>query len=100
MNILGKAILVIDMPERCSMCEFLKENGKEHYCSRLSNFDVVDDYMQSTTKGKPDWCPLKVLPDKREPRKIKDDVNLGHYYVSSFDKGYNKCIDDILNDKD
>lgn len=52
---------------------------------------IEDDDLEK----KPVWCPLKEILKKKKPRKICDD-NLGHFYVSAFDKGFNKCIDEIL----
>lgn len=93
---MDKSILIIDTPKRCSMCEFLRRTDEDYcYCGRLGFDYQVNEYMMSTPKGKPDWCPVKEIPEKKTPRKIKDE-NLGHYYISAFDKGYNKCIDDIL----
>lgn len=93
---MSKSILVIDTPERCSMCEFLKKTDEGYcYCGRLDFDYQVNEYMKSTPKGKPDWCPVKDIPENKKPRRIQDD-NLGHFHVSAFDKGFNKCIDEIL----
>lgn len=51
--------------------------------------------MMSIPKGKPDWCLVKNIPEKKKPRRIYDN-NLGHFHISAFDKGFNKCIDEIL----
>lgn len=87
---MNKSILVIDTPERCSTCEFLKENKEEYYCGRLNETDIVEDYMQSTPKGKPDWCPLKEIPQKVDEGNKYTDCE---YYRA---QGYNTCIDEIL----
>lgn len=82
---MSKSILVIDTPERCSMCEFLKSTDEEYcYCGRLGFDYQVNEYMRSMPKGKPDWCPLRDLPEK-------------YYPVSmNFESGFNACIDEIL----
>lgn len=66
-------MLVIDTPENCLDCRFCYESdeGVEACCS-ISD----DDKDTSLTKkidceygycqGKPDWCPLKPLPEKKE----------------------------------
>lgn len=91
---MSKSILVIDTPKRCSMCEFLKEYNKDHYCSRLGENDVVDEYMQSTPKGKPNWCPLKEMPEKKKFNLTEGEFDTGKRY------GYNDCIDEILKAED
>lgn len=93
---MSKSILIIDTPERCSMCEFLKNTDEEYcYCGRLGFDYQVNEYMMSTPKGKPDWCPLKEVPDKKKHNRTLDE-NACYYHISDFDKGYNKCIDEIL----
>ncbi len=61
---MSKSILVIDTPERCSMCKLL-ERTEEGYCyCRGLEFDYqVNEYIRSTPKGKPDWCPLEEIKD-------------------------------------
>lgn len=62
---MSKSILVIDIPERCSMCKFMRSTDEEYHYCRVSGFDYqVDEYMRSTPKGKPDWCPLHEVPKK------------------------------------
>ena len=62
---MSKSILVIDTPEKCSMCKLL-ERTEEGYCyCRGLDFDYqVNEYMSSTPKGKPDWCPLEEIKMK------------------------------------
>lgn len=88
---MSKAILIVDMPERCSMCEFIKKTDEGYcYCWRSGFEFSVNDYMKSTPIGKPDWCPLKKIPDKVE---IKHDFPTTKYYHV---RGWNACIDSIL----
>ena len=66
---MSKSILVIDTPERCSMCEFFKKTDEGYcYCGRLDFDYQVNEYMKSTPKGKPDWCPVKDIPEKKKPK--------------------------------
>lgn len=85
---LSKSILVISTPENCTGCSLYHYPSCHCYITGKFQNNISEDY-------KPDWCPLKEVPDKKKPRKIHDN-NLGHFYISAFDKGYNKCIDDIL----
>lgn len=82
---MSKSILVIDTPERCSTCEFLRRTDEDYcYCGRLGFDYQVNEYMRSTPKGKPDWCPLLDLPEKYEPVSM------------NFERGFNDCLDEIL----
>ena len=76
-----KAILVIEMPENCDKCRI----RCEHYYSA---------YKNGTTKSiKPDSCPLKPMPEKKEP----DKQSIKKHFEAI---GYNTCIDEILGDKE
>lgn len=86
-----KAILVIDMPERCSMCEFIKKTDEVYcYCGRLGFDFSVNDYMKSTPIGKPDWCPLVEVPQKKDIRNANTMTDLGWI------EGFNSFLDYIL----
>ena len=89
---MSKSILVIDTPEDCigCPCHFLDNYGMI-YC-RKNNKILLPNDIENV---KPTWCPLKEIPKKKKPRKIQDN-NLGHFHISAFDKGYNKCIEEIL----
>lgn len=88
---MSKSILIIDTPDNCLKCEFSDRRlDGTLRCTRNKDFsNIVFGLKRSNL------CPLKDIPKKKEPRKINDS-NLSHYHVSAFDKGYNKCIDDVL----
>lgn len=88
---MSKSILVIDTPERCSMCKFMRNTDEEYHYCRVLGFDYqVDDYMRSAPKGKPDWCPHRELPEKKEENKYHNN------YERGIVDGFNSCIDEIL----
>jgi len=85
-----KAILVLEMPSSCMGCNFLHceiEENKE-YCEAREIRKQVD----LAKEEKPDWCPLKPMPEKK-------DSAIGTNY-QRFVKGYNACIDEIVGDKE
>lgn len=91
-----KAILVMDMPESCENCHagrnLLSNKTKETWACEIILFmkdeiKCVDEYEDC----KPDWCPLKSLPDKKEVEEcFMSDELYGR------ERGWNDCIDDIL----
>lgn len=88
---MSKSILVIDTPERCSMCKFMRNTDEEYHYCRVLGFDYqVDDYMRSAPKGKPDWCPLRDLQEKKEENKYNNS------YEKGMKDGFNTCINEIL----
>ena len=70
---MSKSVLFIDTPENCLDCQFCYElyEGVEAYCS-ISDDDKDTSLMKKIDceygycQGKPDWCPLKPLPEKKE----------------------------------
>lgn len=80
-----KAILVLDeMPSSCLQCELSTDDDFTCFC-------VVNSTECSTIK-RPDWCPLKPLPDKKPHTEDVLEV-----FTNT---GYNACIDEILGDKE
>ena len=68
---MSKSVLVMDTPQTCLDCMFCFERneGVDAHCSVVSGdeysgffrtIDCEDGYCQ----GKPDWCPLKELPEE------------------------------------
>lgn len=86
---MSKSILVIDTPECCCQCRFSGADGdycylKENMVSD-SNAISEEEYLNK----KPDWCPLRDLPEKLD-EDIEDYEEM--YYVG----GWNECIEEIL----
>ena len=78
-----KAVLVMDMPvqvcQKCTLC-YVTENDDEYLCCATGKL-VLDG-------EKPDWCPLRELPEKANHSDYCDN--------GRFDKGWNACLDEIL----
>jgi len=92
-----KAVLVIDMPKRCSMCRFLFRTDEGYcFCNTPGlGFDYdVGDYMQSKEKGKPDWCPIKELPEYRDDK----HCCYNHEYYTTM--GWNDFRKRLIGDDD
>ena len=90
-----KAVLIMDMPESCDMCDFADDTQPPRYgertlyCNAPGIGDDVTDYIVC----RPDWCPLRELPEKMEvcgkyPQPGKP--------VPSYRFGWNACLDEIL----
>lgn len=93
---MSKSVLVIDTPETCVDCIFCQEYGigskKYAYCyvtngdseNDMKLIDCIYGYCQS----KPDWCPLKPLPEK-----MTGVTPTFHY--DSIKAGWNGCFNKI-----
>lgn len=98
---MGKMILVIDDPKFCCNCPSAK--SKKHNITKeeiwlcgIAHKDKYDYYwnpIDIDSDTKPDWCPLKSVPEKYEIDKSKCS---DPFYEFEFEYGYNKCIDEIL----
>lgn len=70
-----KVILVMNMPENCNNCIFCDHDW---WC-------LVDkEERRANDEHKPEWCPLKPLPDKYT-----------YYLGGDYTDGWNACIDEI-----
>ena len=83
-----KAILVVDMPERCWDCPYGHDMWQGEYRCLLdgkTKLDVPNDERSEE-------CPLKPMPSEKylSPRDEHDDI--------IFQMGWNGCIDEILGE--
>lgn len=84
---MSKAILVMDMPKKCTECAICQHQDEGWlyctYCHRNAHaFNI------------PDWCPLIEAPEKY-------DINFNHAdrdYDGEFEYGWNACLEDILGE--
>ena len=94
-----KGFIVIDIPETCLDCQFCYEmhEGIEAYCSIMDDQndtnlmrEIDKDYCQE----KPDWCPIRELPDKKPLYAENGDRSLDW----EFNVGWNSCITKLEGD--
>lgn len=57
---MAKAVLVMDIPEDCTMCKFWNSKDDECYATG------VEELSLNSEEAKPDWCPLRELPERME----------------------------------
>ena len=82
---MDKAILIMDMPECCAdcYCGYFERDTKE------LNLVCGATGEDANNVGKPDWCPLRELPEKKE---LYLSINNQKGYCD----GWNACLDKIL----
>lgn len=69
---MAKAVLVMDMPENCTMCKFWNAEDDECYATG------VEELSLNSEEAKPDWCPLLELPEEKESDPVMDcDIDFG-----------------------
>jgi hypothetical protein len=98
---MSKSVLVIDTPKSCYNCPF----GTEYYdiyiykgnCELAEHLGKImtlltEEYYGFESKSRPEWCPLKPLPEK-----MTGVVQTDHW--NSIKAGWNGCIDEITRGK-
>lgn len=84
-----KAILVIDeMPKKCSECTFGHFIDVEDYADERMYCEVLDAEAPKWGDDKPNWCPLKPLPQTKNDR----------YGLDKYAMGWNACLEEIEDD--
>lgn len=59
---MSKAVLIIDMPESCDMCDFTKMVNGKMYCGVPGCGKLAEDYIAC----RPNWCLLKHMAEEKE----------------------------------
>ena len=88
---MSKAVLVMNMPECCADCPcsfFERDNPILNLICGVTQEDAYN-------VGKPDWCPLRELPEKiPESKSGYEKVTISVKRI-----GWNECLDAILENK-
>lgn len=87
---MAKAILVMDMPYDCTMCKFWNAEDDECYATGSEELSLGD-----FEKTKPDWCPLRELPEKKDTLTTLECHSNGKW-TEGMKAGYNACLDEIV----
>lgn len=81
---MSKAVLILDMPDNCFKCK-LQDWANCRIAKKCHTGD-----------SKPDWCPLRELPEKAEVSDCEELCDTDDWYDSGYADGYNACIDELL----
>lgn len=88
---MSKSIIIIDTPESCAGCKVSYVGYHSDFCDLLEGrLSDIRSYAMLNTK--PEWCPLKPMPEKRTV--YPGDTSVSAYEV----RGYNRCINEILGE--
>lgn len=88
-----KGIIVLDkIPQTCQHIRGNEEDGCPFGGMSCQICDT--DVMKHTIHGtKPDWCPIKEIPERLE--ELKQPHSINDYQRKGFSKGFNACLDKI-----
>lgn len=87
---MSKAVLVMDMPSSCDVCDFVQIGGMFRNMTCMNPISEVygcdvSDYIGCRADG----CPLRELPEEIEYDGLME-------YDDIYADGYNACIDELL----
>ena len=92
-----KAILVMDMPTKCSDCQFYYQTHDEND-DYVSKCEVLSDMTIDGFVDKYSECPLRPMPSKIGMEEALKMPRNG--CIADVISSYNACIDEILGDKE
>lgn len=79
----------MEMPEQvCQKCTLCYETEDDEYLCCAVGKLLPDG-------AKPDWCPLRELPEKREINHNKNHY-ISNFWTDAKSVGWNACLDEIL----
>lgn len=84
---MSKSVLVMVTPKSCNSCDLC--GGTFHCFCKVNHRDIEDLSI------KPDWCPLRPLPEKREYIGPINNVEANKNIIAV---GWNACIDEITGE--
>ena len=96
---MAKGYVLVDIPESCSECQLCSYDDIMGFvcCGLVNNetnefgFELIEEDIVSNDL-KPDWCPIKQLPEF--------EAKLGTYQEDwLYVEGYSACLNDILGDE-
>lgn len=88
---MSKAVLVMDISECCADCPcsfFERDNPILNLICGVTQEDAYN-------VGRPDWCPLRELPEKEEttyPQACYENS----YWTDEMKAGFNACLNEIM----
>ena len=81
-----KSILVIDTPKTCKECPC------QLMLVCVPADEDIDEYI-NPSETKPDWCPLRPLPQKKN-----ECYYFGELVKNEFAVGFNACLEKITGE--
>lgn len=86
---MSKGIIVVDnIPSTCKKCDYCDQSPYESYCmASMSSIKMTDG-------ERPEWCPIHEIPTRLE--ELKSPYSLKDYQMKGFQRGWNACLNKIL----
>ncbi len=92
---MSKSVLVMDTPGTCSKCDFCFDIDIDLAYCLMASGDKSDSWRNidcDHRQSKPDWCPLKKVPEEEHNEYCFDE------YCDGYDDGWNAFRGRILGE--
>lgn len=88
---MAKAVLVMDMPDSCDVCDYVDDTQPPRYGERTLYCMApgIGEDVTVYVACRPDFCPFRELPEKEHNDNEYDE------YSDGWDAGWNACLDEI-----
>ncbi len=99
---MSKSVLVADTPENCYDCPFRTDYcGDSEYegcCELAECLDsdmrlITEEHYDYESESRPDWCPLKSLPEEDHKNYYPDE------WKDGYANGWNDCLKKITSQR-
>ena len=100
---MSNVIVILKEPRSCMFCELGHSTICEAIYNEKTNDRPREEYAKYNIYGyklnrtKPDWCPLKAIPNKVDSFNCEELCDVKDWYNSGYADGWNTCIDKILS---
>lgn len=82
-----KAVLIIDTPDKCEECPLIYWTISGWACKPTKS--IIEEDV------KPNWCPLKNLPQKKSIELACQKEAVGNDYGAGLIVGWNDCLKEL-----
>ena len=92
---MAKGIIVLHkIPQTCQHIRGNEEDGCPFggMVCQICDVDVMEHVVHGT---KPDWCPIKPMPERKEVRGLSGLSEYSDWNLNGQDRGWNSCLDKI-----
>lgn len=89
----SKGIIIVDMPDNCNRCRFYYFARYGHTGKLCGGCRIIPNVAIRDSSVKQDWCPIKLMPEKKERPFIP--YNRSDGYSHGYVAGWNCCVDEI-----
>lgn len=89
---MGKAILVIETPDKCLDCDLYVLDMDGSISCYYNKKEICNNVGENNSR--PNWCPLKLLPERKEYIVPIDNVESQKDIIAV---GWNACLREITD---